>query len=191
MIAGLKAGLTLRLAAERTSITTVTLHSWEIRGRKEQERHAAGLPAAWRETNLWSSWMILCARARASMTASAAAARTLPRAQVVAGDVVDAIEGPVVFRGGTQQAQVANDVSGAWFGQGVSGRPADDLRDRSCGGSSGCRRGLIELGQLPRRTNPRTQPTERFGREPTGTRGALGVPQECITRGGGGGKPGG
>ena len=66
--------------------------------------------------------MILCARARASMTASAAAARTLPRAQVVAGDVVDAIEGPVVFRGGTQQAQVANDGSGAWFGQGGYGR---------------------------------------------------------------------
>ena len=52
------------------------------------------------------------------MTASAAAARTLPRAQVVAGDVVDAIEGPGVRRGGTQQAQVANDGSGAWFGQG-------------------------------------------------------------------------
>ena len=66
------------------------------------------------------------------MTASAAAARTLPRAQVGAGDVVDAIEGPVVLRGGTQQAQVANDGSGAWFGQGVSGRVrADDLRDRS------------------------------------------------------------
>ena len=59
------------------------------------------------------------------MTASAAAARTLPRAQVGAGDVVDAIEGPVVRRGGTQQAQVANDGSGAWFGQGGSGRPAD------------------------------------------------------------------
>ena len=28
MIEGIKAGLTLRLAAERTSITTVTLHSW-------------------------------------------------------------------------------------------------------------------------------------------------------------------
>ena len=59
------------------------------------------------------------------MAASAAAARTLPRAQVVAGDVFDAIEGPVLLRGGTQQAHVANDVSGAWFGQGVSGRPAD------------------------------------------------------------------
>ncbi len=66
------------------------------------------------------------------MTASAAAARTLPRAQVVAGDVVDAIEGPGVLRGGTQQAHVANDVSGAWFGRGVYGRVrADDLRDRS------------------------------------------------------------
>ena len=65
------------------------------------------------------------------MTASAAAARTLPRAQVGAGDVVDAIEGPGVRRGGTQQAQVANDGSGAWFGPGGSGRPADDLRDRS------------------------------------------------------------
>ena len=50
VIAGLKAGLTLRLAAERTSITTVTLHSWGVRGRKEQERHAAGLPAARSET---------------------------------------------------------------------------------------------------------------------------------------------
>ena len=42
MIAGIKAGLTLKLACERVSITTVTLHSWEVRGRKEQERPAAG-----------------------------------------------------------------------------------------------------------------------------------------------------
>ena len=44
------------------------------------------------------------------------------RAQVGAGDVVDAIEGPGVRRGGTQQAQVANDGSGAWFGRGGYGR---------------------------------------------------------------------
>ena len=67
-------------------------------------------------------------RARGSTWRLAAAARTLPRAQVGAGDVVDAIEGPVVPRGGTQQAHVANDGSGAWFGQGGYGRVrADDL----------------------------------------------------------------
>ena len=83
--------------------------------------------------------------------------------------MVDAIEGPGVRRGGyaaspgreRREWRVVR-AGGLWTGPGC-----DDLRDRSCGGSSGCRRGLIELGQLPRRTNPRPQPAERFGREPT------------------------
>ena len=65
VIAGLKAGLTLKLACERVSITTVTLHSWEIRGRKEQERRAAGRPAARRETR-FLQFLQEATRARAS-----------------------------------------------------------------------------------------------------------------------------